>query len=152
MMLLVRRRCLSLSPNMAGLLLGSCAGGLETDSVFTASSPEPASLTGDDRTSSSQVAPVHITRSQLATDTSNAVALVAQLLGRRGLLSGGEAPEQQRCVEDGEADDEAPAVAQKFSMMNMPTVLAFQAGEAKRRIVGGILKAKLVEGIAVILG
>lgn len=43
-------------------------------------------------------------------------------------------------------------MAQKFSMMNMPTVLAFQAGEAKRRIVGGILKAKLVEGIAVILG
>ncbi len=41
--------------------------------------------------------------------------------------------------------DEAPEVAQQFSVMNIPTILAFEGGELKQRIVGAMPKAKLVE-------
>ncbi len=40
--------------------------------------------------------------------------------------------------------DEAPAVAQKYGVMNIPSVLAFEGGEVKRRVVGAMPRAKLV--------
>ena len=39
--------------------------------------------------------------------------------------------------------DEAPAVAKQFSVMNIPTILAFEGGALKQRIVGAMPKAKL---------
>jgi len=48
--------------------------------------------------------------------------------------------------------DEAPAVAQQFSVMNIPTILAFEGGELKQRIVGAMPKAKLVEELGAFLG
>ncbi len=48
--------------------------------------------------------------------------------------------------------DEAPAVAQQFSVMNIPTLLAFEGGEVKHRVVGAMPKAKLVEELAGFLG
>jgi thioredoxin 1 len=41
--------------------------------------------------------------------------------------------------------DDAPQVAQEFNVMNIPTILAFNDGELKQRIVGAMPKAKLVE-------
>jgi thioredoxin 1 len=40
--------------------------------------------------------------------------------------------------------DEAPAVAQQYGVMNIPTILAFEGGEVKQRIVGAMPKPKLV--------
>jgi thioredoxin 1 len=40
--------------------------------------------------------------------------------------------------------DEAPGVAQQYGVMNIPTILAFEAGEVKQRIVGAMPKVKLV--------
>ena len=48
--------------------------------------------------------------------------------------------------------DEAPEVAQRFSVMNIPTVLAFEGGEVKQRIVGAMPKAKLVDELGGFLG
>ena len=48
--------------------------------------------------------------------------------------------------------DEAPAVAQQFSVMNIPTILAFERGEVKQRIVGAMPKAKLAEELGGFLG
>ena len=48
--------------------------------------------------------------------------------------------------------DEAPAVAQQFSVMNIPTILAFEGGEVKQRIVGAMPKAKLTEELGGFLG
>lgn len=48
--------------------------------------------------------------------------------------------------------DEAPAVAQQFAVMNIPTILAFDGGEVKQRIVGAMPKAKLVEELGAFLG
>ena len=48
--------------------------------------------------------------------------------------------------------DEAPAVAHKFAVMNIPTILAFEGGEVKQRIVGAMPKAKLVEELGAFLG
>jgi thioredoxin 1 len=48
--------------------------------------------------------------------------------------------------------DEAPAVAQQFNVMNIPTILAFEGGELKQRIVGAMPKAKLVEELGAFLG
>ena len=48
--------------------------------------------------------------------------------------------------------DEAPAVAQQFAVMNIPTILAFEGGEVKQRIVGAMPKAKLVEELGAFLG
>ena len=48
--------------------------------------------------------------------------------------------------------DEAPAVAQQFAVMNIPTILAFEGGELKQRIVGAMPKAKLVEELGAFLG
>lgn len=48
--------------------------------------------------------------------------------------------------------DEAPAVAQRFAVMNIPTILAFEGGEVKKRIVGAMPKAKLVDELGGFLG
>ena len=48
--------------------------------------------------------------------------------------------------------DEAPAVAQQFSVMNIPTILAFEGGDLKQRVVGAMPKAKLVEELVGFLG
>ena len=48
--------------------------------------------------------------------------------------------------------DEAPAVAQQFAVMNIPTILAFEGGEVKQRIVGAMPKAKLAEELESFLG
>ena len=48
--------------------------------------------------------------------------------------------------------DESPAVAQQFSVMNIPTILAFEGGEVKHRVVGAMAKAKLVEELGAFLG
>ena len=48
--------------------------------------------------------------------------------------------------------DEAPAVAQQFNVMNIPTVLAFEGGEVKQRVVGAMPKQKLVEELEAFLG
>lgn len=41
--------------------------------------------------------------------------------------------------------DDAPAVAQQYAVMNIPTVLAFEGGEVKKRVVGAMPKAKLAD-------
>ena len=48
--------------------------------------------------------------------------------------------------------DAAPAVAQQFAVMNIPSILAFEGGELKQRIVGAMPKAKLVEELGAFLG
>ncbi len=48
--------------------------------------------------------------------------------------------------------DEAPAVAQQYGVMNIPTILAFDGGELKQRIVGAMPKAKLVAELGGFLG
>jgi thioredoxin 1 len=44
--------------------------------------------------------------------------------------------------------DESPAVAQNYGVMSIPTVLAFEGGEVKSRIVGALPKPKLLEELA----
>ncbi len=44
--------------------------------------------------------------------------------------------------------DESPAVAQTYGVMSIPTVLAFEDGEVKSRIVGALPKPKLLEELA----
>ncbi len=48
--------------------------------------------------------------------------------------------------------DAAPAVAQQFNVMNIPTIIAFEGGEVKHRIVGALPKAKLLEELADFFG
>ena len=48
--------------------------------------------------------------------------------------------------------DEAPAVAQQFNVMNIPTILAFDGGDVKQRIVGAMPKVKLIEELQGFLG
>jgi len=48
--------------------------------------------------------------------------------------------------------DEAPSVAQQFAVMNIPTILAFEGGEVKQRIVGAMPKPKLTEELGAFLG
>ncbi|HET6496735.1 MAG TPA: thioredoxin [Thermoleophilia bacterium] len=48
--------------------------------------------------------------------------------------------------------DESPAVAQQFGVMNIPTILAFESGEVKQRVVGAMGKAKLAEELEAFLG
>ena len=48
--------------------------------------------------------------------------------------------------------DESPEVAQQFNVMNIPSILAFEGGELKQRIVGAMPKTKLVEELAPFLG
>ena len=48
--------------------------------------------------------------------------------------------------------DEAPAVTQQFAVMNIPTILAFEGGELKQRIVGAMPKLKLIDELGAFLG
>lgn len=48
--------------------------------------------------------------------------------------------------------DEAPGVAQQYGVMNIPTILAFDGGELKQRIVGAMPKTKLVAELGGFLG
>jgi thioredoxin 1 len=48
--------------------------------------------------------------------------------------------------------DEAPEVAQRFAVMNIPTLLAFEGGEVKQRIVGAMPKVKLADELKGFLG
>ena len=41
--------------------------------------------------------------------------------------------------------DENPVVAQSYEVMSIPTIIAFDGGEVKKRIVGALPKAKLIE-------
>jgi len=44
--------------------------------------------------------------------------------------------------------DDAPAVAQRFAIMSIPTLMVFQDGVAKKRIVGAKGKGQLLEDLA----
>ncbi len=44
--------------------------------------------------------------------------------------------------------DDAPAVAQRFGIMSIPTLIVFQDGVAKKRIVGAKGKGQLLEDFA----
>ncbi|HEV2761017.1 MAG TPA: thioredoxin [Acidimicrobiales bacterium] len=44
--------------------------------------------------------------------------------------------------------DDAPAVAQRFNIMSIPTLMVFQDGVAKKRIVGAKGKGQLLEDLA----
>ena len=48
--------------------------------------------------------------------------------------------------------DEAPEIIQRFGVMNIPTILAFEGGEVKRRIVGAMPKVKLADELEAFLG
>ena len=48
--------------------------------------------------------------------------------------------------------DEAPEVAQRYGVMNIPTVLAFEGGEVKQRVVGAMPKAKFAAELGAFLG
>jgi thioredoxin 1 len=47
--------------------------------------------------------------------------------------------------------DEDPSIAQQFEVMSIPTILAFQDGEVKKRIVGALPKGKLTEELGAFL-
>lgn len=47
--------------------------------------------------------------------------------------------------------DEAADTAQRFGVMNIPTILAFEGGEVKQRIVGAMPKTKLVAELGAFL-
>ena len=44
--------------------------------------------------------------------------------------------------------DDAPAVAQRFGIMSIPTLMVFKDGQAKKRIVGAKGKGQLLEDLA----
>jgi thioredoxin 1 len=44
--------------------------------------------------------------------------------------------------------DEAPAVAQDYEVMSIPTLLAFEGGQVQKRIVGAVPKVKLLEELS----
>ena len=44
--------------------------------------------------------------------------------------------------------DDAPAVAQRFSIMSIPTIMVFKDGVMKKRIVGAKGKGQLLEDLA----
>ncbi len=48
--------------------------------------------------------------------------------------------------------DESPSVAQSYEVMSIPTILAFEDGQVKKRIVGALPKPKLVEELGDFLG
>ena len=45
--------------------------------------------------------------------------------------------------------DEAPAVAQRFGVMSIPTMIVFRDGEIERRIVGAKGKAQLMAELGI---
>jgi thioredoxin 1 len=48
--------------------------------------------------------------------------------------------------------DEAPELTQRFGVMNIPTILAFEGGEVKQRVVGAMPKIKLADELKGFLG
>ena len=44
--------------------------------------------------------------------------------------------------------DDAPAVAQRYGIMSIPTLMVFKDGQAKKRIVGAKGKGQLLEDLA----
>ena len=48
--------------------------------------------------------------------------------------------------------DENPGVAQTYEVMSIPTMLAFERGAVRKRIVGALPKAKLINELAGWLG
>jgi thioredoxin 1 len=44
--------------------------------------------------------------------------------------------------------DENPQVQQSLEVLNLPTLLAFEGGEVKKRIVGALSRPKLLEELA----
>ncbi len=44
--------------------------------------------------------------------------------------------------------DDAPAVAQRFGIMSIPTLMVFKDGQAKKRIVGAKGKGQLLEDLS----
>ena len=47
--------------------------------------------------------------------------------------------------------DDAPAVAQRFNIMSIPTLMVFKDGEMKKRIVGAKGKGQLLEELSDVL-
>ena len=41
--------------------------------------------------------------------------------------------------------DQAADIAQRFGVMNIPTILAFEGGEVRQRIVGAMPRQRLVD-------
>jgi thioredoxin 1 len=48
--------------------------------------------------------------------------------------------------------DQATEIAQRFGVMNIPTILAFEGGEVKQRIVGAMPRQRLVDELGGFLG
>jgi thioredoxin 1 len=48
--------------------------------------------------------------------------------------------------------DDAPEVAQRFGVMNIPTILAFEGGQVKQRVVGAMPRQRLVDELGAFLG
>jgi thioredoxin 1 len=48
--------------------------------------------------------------------------------------------------------DDSKAVAKKYNIMSIPTLLLFDNGEVKRKLVGAISKRKLIEELQPWLG
>jgi thioredoxin 1 len=48
--------------------------------------------------------------------------------------------------------DDDPAIAQQYEVMSIPTILAFEAGQVCKRVVGALPKPKLIEELADFLG
>jgi thioredoxin 1 len=44
--------------------------------------------------------------------------------------------------------DDDPSIAQQYEVMSIPTILAFEAGQVCKRVVGALPKPKLIEELA----
>ena len=44
--------------------------------------------------------------------------------------------------------DDEPAIAQRFEVMSIPTILAFEDGQVRKRVVGALPRAKLAEELS----
>jgi thioredoxin 1 len=44
--------------------------------------------------------------------------------------------------------DDAPEIAQRYGVMNIPTILAFEKGDVKQRVVGAMPKPKLIDELS----
>ena len=48
--------------------------------------------------------------------------------------------------------DDDPGIAQQYEVMSTPTILAFEGGQVRQRIVGALPKGKLIEELSAFLG
>lgn len=48
--------------------------------------------------------------------------------------------------------DDDPGIAQQYEVMSIPTILAFEGGQVRQRIVGALPKGKLIEELSAFLG